>query len=283
MTASLTHSYRRCHEIVRRSGSNFAWAFWLLKRRQRDAMVALYAFARLTDDLGDSAAPLAQKQSELAAWEASFTAALNGATDHAILPAVADMVRAFQVPQALLYDIIAGVRSDLTQNRLATRAALDTYCYQVAGAVGIACVHIWGYRDPRALELAITCGEAFQLTNILRDLKEDAERDRVYLPLAELAQFDYSPDDLLRGTLDTRYDRLMAYQLDRAEQLYATAQAIEPLLSHDGRRVFRLMFGRYRAILAAIRREPRAVWQRRISLSLPHKLLIAGRQLLRLR
>lgn len=279
MSDALAASYRACRRVVRASGSNFALAFWLLPREKRLAMDALYAFARAADDLGDGEGAVAHRRAALERFQELLHRALSGAPEGGIWPAVADMAQRFGLPSALLDDVIRGVQSDLEITRYATWEDLQRYCYHVAGAVGIACLHLWGFRGSRPLALAETCGQAFQLTNILRDLKEDAQRDRIYLPQQDLDACGYSAEELRRGVANAGFDRLMELQLLRAEALYAAAAAMHDDLSVDGQRVFRLMFGRYQAILAAIKRQPRVVLQRRISLTLPHKLWIAGRQL----
>jgi 15-cis-phytoene synthase len=272
-------SYRQCRRIVRHSGSNFALAFWLLPFHQRRAMDALYAFARQADDLVDRCAPLAEKEGALDAWREDLRRALAGDVAPSSMVALADSVDRFGIPTDYLFDIIAGVEMDLTRSRYATWEELSMYCDRVAGAVGLACLHIWGFRGEEPVALATACGQAFQLTNILRDLREDAAEDRIYLPLEELQRFDYSVEALKRGESDERFDALMEFQLARATALYDVAAGLHDLLFSDGRRVFRLMFGRYCAILARIRRAPRAVLARRVGLSMGAKLWIAARQL----
>lgn len=281
MTTALAENYRHCRRVVRQSGSNFALAFRLLPGDKHRAMDALYAFARLTDDIGDQPGKLESRQDQLNAWQHDYDQALQGTTRHPVLAALCDTLQRFQIPPELPHEIITGVQFDLTHNRITTRQELDDYCYQVAGSVGAACLYIWGFEHRDALALAKTCGEAFQLTNILRDLREDAQRDRIYLPLEELAQFDYSEGELLRGEANERFDQLMKFELERAARLYAAAKPLERLLTKDGRPVFRLMFARYRAILAKIESAPRVALSRRVSLSLPHKLAIAARELWR--
>jgi phytoene synthase len=272
--SSIAESYRGCRDVVRSSGSNFAMAFWLLPRPKREAMHALYAFARVTDDIGDGPNSPEAKRLELENRRAGLAA-----PDGFILPAVDDTCRRYGIPLSLLEEIIDGVERDLTQTRYETWPELQGYCYQVAGAVGLACLHIWGFRGDTPEALARTCGQAFQLTNILRDLREDAERGRLYLPLEDLRRFDLTFEDLCRQENLERFDALMQFQLERAEQLYREAALLHDLLSRDGQRVFRLMFGRYHAILAQIRRRPRAVLERRVALGLPEKLWVAARQL----
>jgi phytoene synthase len=279
MTQTLPESYAACQEVVRASGSNFAMAFWLLPREKRLAMHALYAFARHTDDLGDSDLPTTDKAQALAAWRQAFQAALTGEARGKLLPAVADSIDKFGIPPTLFEEIIDGVERDLVQTRYATWEELRGYCYSVAGAVGLACLHIWGFQGQRPTQLATACGEAFQLTNILRDLQEDAARDRVYLPAEDFQACGYTIEDLQRNAATFAFDRLMERELVRAEVLYREAGDLHGVLSRDGQRVFRLMFGRYRAILQKIKRHPRRVLAGRLRLNLPHKLWIAGREL----
>lgn len=279
MNNPVAASYRACHDVVRRSGSNFALAFWLLPHRKRLAMNALYAFARHTDDLGDDGDE--NRLIRLNQWREQFRdVQAGGTTADPLLPAVMDTVRLYSIPTELLEDLITGVERDQSQTRYETWKDLRSYCYQVAGTVGLACIHVWGFRGERVLPLAKVCGEAFQLTNILRDVKEDAARDRIYLPQEDLKRCGYTEAKLQACIADESFDRLMEFQLSRAEELYAAAAPLHDDLSREGQRVFRLMFGRYRAILAAIRREPRRVLRERVSLSLPSKLWIAGRKLL---
>jgi phytoene synthase len=270
----LTECYRRCRQIVRQSGSNFAMAFWLLPRPKREAMQALYAFARQVDDIGDGEGSREEKRARLEEFRAELTT-----PESPVLMALADAATRNRVPVTLLAEIVNGVERDLTQTRYETWTELQGYCYQVAGAVGLACLYIWGVRGEVPEALARTCGEAFQLTNILRDVREDAERGRCYLPLEDLRRFEIAFENLRDCKNLDRFDALMAFELERAERLYAEAAALHDLLLPDGQRVFRLMFGRYRAILAKIRRAPQAVLERRVALSLPQKLWIAARQL----
>lgn len=293
MSTALAQSYEHCREVVQASGSNFAWAFWLLPREQRQAMYALYAFARITDDLsdgeqaGDAASSNAARQRALTLWRHGVQASLAcrpiaaDTPGAACLPAIADMVQRFSVPQVLLHDLIEGVTSDLAGEPMRNWPELQRYCYLVAGTVGIACIHIWGYRDARALALAEVCGQAFQLTNILRDIREDAERGRLYLPLDELQLQGFDRQSWPPPQPSEAFDAAMTFQIARAKQLYEQASEIERYLTPRGIRVFRLMFARYRAILQKIESAPRVVLQRRVSLSMRQKLGVALQQLCR--
>lgn len=281
MDKRLRDSYQACREVVCASGSNFALAFWLLPRAKCQAMHALYAFARQTDELGDGGKQSVEERAvQLEQWRHQLLAALAGEpTGSPILPALADTAGRYQISDLLLQDLINGVERDLTQTRYETWEELAEYCYQVAGSVGLCCLDVWGTLREPPPRLALACGEAFQLTNILRDVAEDAQRGRVYLPLEDLRRANYRIEDLLAGRANPCFDRLMDQQLGRATALYDEAAPLHDYLTRDGRRVYRLMFGRYRAILRAIAAEPRAVLFRRIGLSLASKLSIAARQL----
>ena len=176
--------------------------------------------------------------------------------------------------------MLDGVEMDLDDRRYETFDELAEYCHRVASAVGLACIHIWGFRSEQAFEPARQCGLAFQLTNILRDVKEDAARGRMYLPLSELRQCGYSPEDLRRGSADERFDRVMALQIDRARRLYREGAQLFDLLEPDGRRVFGMMTATYHALLERIARRPREILVRRVCLSGWRKLRIAARWML---
>ncbi len=188
-------SYAFCRRLARRSGSNFYPCFLLLGREKRRGMDALYAFMRHTDDLGDNEEPPDARRKALSHWRLSLDETLRSEgvpINHPLMPALADTVRRFQIPRQCLCDVVDGVEMDLQGRQYETFEDLAVYCRRVASAVGIACVHVWGFRDERALEPADKCGLAFQLTNILRDLKEDADHGRVYLPLEDFRAAGYS-------------------------------------------------------------------------------------------
>ncbi len=204
---SIEASRAFCRQTARRAGSNFHASFFLLSRPKREAMEALYAFMRHTDDLGDSPAPVDARRAALARWRAQVQAALGGAAEPiaasvpsppaedpfvALLPALIDAVRRFSIPPVHLLAVLDGVAMDLDGRRYETFDELADYCRHVASAVGLACIHIWGFRGEEALEPARKCGVAFQLTNILRDLKEDTARGRLYLPAEDLRQCGYA-------------------------------------------------------------------------------------------
>jgi phytoene synthase len=292
---ALRVSYAACRRTSRRAASNFFGSFLLLPRGQRCAMDALYAFLRHTDDLVDNPQPAHLRTQALIEWRAALEHALlgrfdrpAGAAQHAaddlqqqagrtILPALADAVKRFRIPPEHLRAVIDGVEMDLVQRRYETFADLRQYCEQVASAVGLACIHIWGFRGPEAFAPARTCGIALQLTNILRDLRDDAEQDRVYLPLADLRECDYTIEDLMAGVADQRFRRLIALQVDRAEHCYREGAVLLDLLERPGQRVFGMMMAVYHALLKKIKRRPGDVLARRVHVSRARKWQIAVR------
>jgi len=194
-----------------------------------------------------------------------------------ILPALADAVRQFQIPPEHLFAVLDGVEMDLDRRCYETFDELWRYCDRVASAVGLCCIHIWGFRGPDAFAPARQAGIALQLTNILRDLKEDAAAGRVYLPIEDLRQCGYSADDLLAGVADGRFRRLMAMEIARAERFYADGAELLESLAPPGRRMFGLLMATYHALLHEIARRPASVFRRRIRLSRLKKLQLLAR------
>lgn len=277
MTTPLAESCRYCQRLARRTGRNFYYSFLMLPRGLFRDMCVLYAFMRHTDDLGDREdMPASERSARLEDWRRRLDAALAGDPgDDPILPALADMVGRRQVPATYLHEVIAGVASDLTPRRFETFTELEGYCYQVAGAVGLCCIHVWGFQDPRAKALAVECGLAFQLTNILRDLGEDAAADRIYLPNEDLDRFGYSRADIAGGVIDDRFRELMRFQVARARVHYQRAAELCGYLGRRGRCAFTAMFRIYQALLEEIERREFDVYSDRVRLSAPRKLAIA--------
>ena len=263
-------------------------------------MDALYAFMRHTDDLADAAPGDCSRRDALAAWRAVLHEALQIANckleiancklsasnpqspipnpSSAILPALADAVGRFHIPREHLDAVIDGVEMDLDSRRYETFDELRAYCERVASAVGLACIHVWGFRGPEAFEPARQAGIALQLTNILRDLKQDAAAGRVYLPLADLREYGYSLDDLLAGVDDQRFRRLMAIEVARAEQFYARwGRALELVGAGRAGAVFGLMMATYHALLRKIASDPAVVFRRQVRLSRVRKLQLLAR------
>jgi 15-cis-phytoene synthase len=279
---SAQNSQRFCARLTRRSRSSFRFAFRTLPWPKREAMDALYAFMRVTDDLADGDGPPDCKRAALANWRDRLTAALNGVYSHRVHAALHHAVRTFDIPAEYLFDVIAGCETDVGSVRLASFEELRTYCYRVASVVGLACVRVWGLRpgvtfaesDPPAT----AAGYAFQLTNVLRDLGEDLQRGRVYLPADELARFDADPETWRSQSGNFR--AVMRFQCERAEGYFREAETLLPLLSRDGRRVFGLMSSAYRQLLARIVAADYDVFTKRVRLSRWAKLKLAARALI---
>jgi phytoene synthase len=273
-------SYRECSRLARRSASSFYWSFWLLPREKRLAMCALYAFSRRADDLADSELPTDERRARLANWRRQFEDALEGTFHDPLLPAVADTLERFEIPPRHLRAILDGVEMDLEPRRFETFGELRAYCLRVASAVGMACLHIWGFEGKVESDAALDCGVAFQMTNILRDLREDARRGRVYLPLEDLRRFGYGEQELLAGDVNGNFHRLLAYEIERAEALYQNTAPLYASLSTDGRRVLGMMSTTYWRLLQEVKRRGDEVLRRRVRLPLPAKLGIAARYVL---
>jgi phytoene synthase len=276
MAPSLADSYRYCEALTRREAGNFYPAFRVLPGRQRRSMCALYAFMRIADDLSDEPGPVDVKRQQLRRWREGFARALAGSYEHVSHPALHDTVARYHIPTEYLEAVLDGVEMDLEPVAYPTFAALRQYCYRVASAVGLACIHVWGFHGEQARAYAEDAGLAFQLTNILRDLGEDAARGRVYLPREDLDRFGYDAERLRRGQRDEAFRALMRFEVARARRYYEAAWPLVPLLSPAGRAVFLMMARTYRALLEEIERRDYDVFSTRVRLSRWKKLWVAA-------
>lgn len=274
---SLEDSYRYCASLARRTAKNFYFSFLALPPAKRRAMCALYAFLRTTDDIGDGPGPAHKRREELEAWRGSLTRALAGRCDHPLLPALRDTVERHAIPPEYLHAAIDGVGMDLGAVQFRTFEQLCGYCYRVASVVGLSCICIWGYRGEQATQYAHQCGVAFQLTNILRDLREDAQRGRIYLPLEDLERFDYSALDLHALRRNESFHRMMQFQVQRTRRFFLRGAQLLDHLKPVGRPVFRTMYGIYSGILDEIERGGYDVFCHRAGLSPWRKLWILAR------
>jgi phytoene synthase len=216
--------------ITRRSASNLALAFVLLPRAQRDAMSALYAFCREVDDVADEvSAPPAERRARLAAWREDVRrAATGGAPQFAVNRELQPVIQRYRLPFELFDELLKGVEMDLDITRYADYAELELYCYRVASVVGLLSIEIFGYRNPACRDYAVHLGRALQFTNILRDVRTDAARGRIYLPESELARFGVTPEEILRGEFSERYAALASSVAARARGFYRRARAALP-------------------------------------------------------
>ena len=288
-------AYAFCRAIARREAKNFYWAFRVLPRHKSDAMCAVYAFMRRADDISDDESkPIEARREEmkswLAAWRASRTATANqfspNTNEDPVFLALSHTQRRFNVPDSLLEELVAGTTMDLeplTSNLgpVQTYASFDDlyrYCYLVASVVGLVCIRIFGYTDARAEILAEETGVALQLTNILRDVKEDVERGRVYLPLDLLDEFGESVDELrslAAGRAMTGRERSMLATLAiRAEKYYLAAGKLTPLIDPDSRAALWVLVTIYHRLLARIAARKMEVFGERVALSTAEKLAV---------
>ena len=260
----LEESFAWCRRVARARAKNFYYSFVLLPRGRSDAMCALYAFMRYCDDLSDEpgASPAA-----MARWRAALAAALEGRFDaHPCWPAFHDTVVRYRIPHEYFFHMIDGVESDLEPRRFQNFDQLYGYCYRVASVVGLAIIHIFGFDDPAALPLAEKCGVAFQLTNILRDVKEDAGLGRIYLPLDDLRRFGIAGDDLLRGSTPPGFSGLMHFEAARARAYYQEAAHLIPLVHPHSRASLRALISIYSRLLERIEACGYDVFSRRVRL-----------------
>jgi phytoene synthase len=233
---------------------------------------------RCCDDISDGSDSFEDKRRKLASWRAQLSAGANGGSDVApILPAFRDTMRKFSIPADYFNWIIDGAEMDLSIDHYETFEDLYKYCFNVASAVGLVCLQIFGYKDERAKKPAEHCGIAFQLTNILRDIKEDAGLGRIYLPAEDLAKFHYSADELRRGVVDERFKGLMAYEADRARQYYQQARSLLPLIDTSSRPALWAMMEIYGRLLQKIVQRGFDVFGSAIRLSPAEKAAIALR------
>jgi 15-cis-phytoene synthase len=277
---NLEASYRDCEDIAR--ASNFYRGFRLLPRKKRQALSAIYAFMRQCDDISDSEGSTESKRQQFVRWRAAFDRSMQGDDPHPLtLGALRDTVQRFEIPISCFYKLIDGTEMDLTRNCYSTFEELYSYCYHVASIVGLICLHIFGFRDSRAKECAEACGIAFQLTNILRDIKEDLQRQRIYLPLEDLHRFSYTQEDLRREVQDERFRALMVFEAERAQDYYDRAHPLVGMLERDSRSAFWAMFESYRSILRNIARHDYNVLRQRIGLNSRDKLRIVVEALMK--
>lgn len=249
---ALAQSYSYCRRITRAAARNFYFAIFLLPRHKRDALCALYAFMRHADDISDTPGEVSAKLERMTAWRATLDRALVGDySGNPAMPAFHDAVSRYNIPARYLHDLISGTEMDLSIASYATFEMLRGYCYRVAGTVGLCCTHVFGFRDPRALELAEKLGIAFQLTNILRDVRADLEMDRVYLPQEDLHRVGCRAEDL-RGPVTPPLRELLAFEAERAWQFYEEGGELLRLIDEDSRPALWALARIYSGILAEI-------------------------------
>lgn len=270
---TLAESYAQCRSIAKARAKNFYYSFRLLSEDRHNAICAVYAFMRECDDLSDEAGASIEK---LESWRRDMRSALEGATpDHAVWPAFADAARRFRIPQHVFEDMIDGVASDLATQRIETFDDLYRYCYRVASVVGLAVIHIFGFDDDRAPLLAEKCGIAFQLTNIIRDVAEDATLGRCYLPAEDLRRFgvaELADSPAMRD--------LLRFEGDRARAYYGEAAPLIGMIHPESRASLRALIDIYTALLNKIDRKGYDVFRERVRISTAQKLWLMVRAML---
>ena len=279
---ALNSAYQYCEQIARRSGSSFFCAFLSLPREMFRQMCVIYAFMRITDDIGDvESETLEKRQANLAEWKAKLSLAFDsGDTEDPALLALVDVATKKDIPKELFFEVIAGVESDLCPRRIESFTDLQAYCYQVAGVVGLCCLKIWGCSGDESEQLAIDCGTAFQLTNILRDLGEDADRDRLYLPCEDLDQYGVTLEGIKFRRISEPFRKLMQFEVDRAWSFYEKSVPLINLVTPHGKKILTGFFSAYSSLLHQIERRNFDVFSKRIRLSRWKKSSIAMNSLL---
>lgn len=273
------HQY--CQEKAAASGSSFYYSFLFLPEARRRAITALYAFCREVDDVVDETSDAGLARTKLAWWRQEVAQIYHGRPQHPVARALADVVAPYTLDEARLQEVIDGMEMDLDFSAYPDFEALRVYCHRVAGVVGILAAKIFGYSDPRTLGYAADLGLAFQLTNIIRDVGEDARRGRIYLPLHELARFGVTSDDIAQARETERFRALMEFQIERAQGYYEQAFAKLPAADRKAQRAGLVMAAIYRTLLEEIRADGSRVLTHRTGLTPVRKLWIAWRTWLR--
>jgi phytoene synthase len=296
--AQLTMAYSVCRGITRTNAKNFYYAFLVLPKRKRESLSAVYAFMRRCDDIADDPAlGIEERRNKLNTWLDGLHRVQQGEpSDDPILLALTDTQRRYTIPAGLLDELAIGTAMDVDPEPGVSEGAvppilpvagltvqyqtfedLKVYCYRVASVVGLVCIHIFGYRDPAAEALAEQCGLAFQLTNIIRDVKEDAAMGRVYLPQEDLATFDLSVAELLSAPDPARFRPLLAMEADRAREYYKAGEQLSSYISEDSQPALSVLVNIYRKLLEKIAERQYDVFSGKVSLTVGEKLRILGK------
>ncbi|MGA9899972.1 MAG: phytoene/squalene synthase family protein [Terriglobales bacterium] len=290
--SQLAMAYSVCRSITRSAAKNFYYAFLVLPRPKRQALCAVYAFMRRCDDIADDPVlPAQERRQRLASWlDAAHRALAGHATDEPVLLALTDAQRRYNIPVELLDQLAFGTEMDVAGEdlllcepaepavvRYRTFEDLRVYCHRVASVVGLVCIRIFGYRDPAAEPLAERCGLAFQLTNIIRDVKEDAAMGRVYLPEEDLLKFGILPSELGAAVNPARFRPLFTMEADRARQYYGAADDLIPLIDEDSQPALWVLITIYRRLLEKIAQANYDVFSGKITLTVREKITVLAR------
>jgi phytoene synthase len=281
---TVAESYAFCENVARREAKNFYYSFLLLNRPERNAMCAMYAFMRYCDDLSDDES-VTDRAPAIARWKDDLLSALSGsAPEHAMWPAFMDAVERYKIPHVYFFEMIEGVSSDLEPREIQTFEELYDYCYHVASVVGLTIVHIFGFEPgsdrEQALKLAEKCGIAFQLTNILRDVREDAGKQRIYLPAEDLQRFGVRKEDLEAPAVNEKLRSLLRFEAERARGYYRDSAPLIQMVSPDSRSSLRALIGIYSRLLDKIEEADFEVLSQRVRIPTVEKLWVLGRSML---
>jgi len=266
-----------CAALVRRAKSNFYYAFVFLPRPRREAIFAAYAFSRHTDDLVDDAESPEAAERELAAWRDELDACYRGRPTHPVTQSLREAIDRYAIPREHFENLVDGVEMDLHRSRYATFDELSEYCYKVASTVGLICIEIFGYSNPAARDYAVNLGLALQLTNIIRDVGDDAGRDRIYLPAEDLDRFGYSEPELMSHTHNQAFTNLMAFQCRRARRFYDRAADLLPEEDRSALFSAEIMGRIYSRMLQRVERTGFRVFEGQVRIGNLSKLWIALR------
>ncbi|PKB79204.1 MAG: squalene synthase HpnD [SAR202 cluster bacterium Io17-Chloro-G9] len=270
----LESAYQECRSITRREAKNFYYAFLTLPADRRRAISVIYAFCRHCDDSVDEDGAAEIKLDRLAEIRKDIQSSYAGTASGPIYLAMTDVAQRYEIPQEYFQDIVSGVESDLVKNRYQDFEELRQYCYQVASVVGLICLQIFGYNDPRAKDHAIDLGLAMQLTNISRDVQEDLGMDRIYLPQDEMARFGYTEADLNAGIVNEPFTNLMRFQAQRAKEYFHSGFQLLPYLSFRSRACPAVLGQLYSKVLEGIESADYDVLHHRVSLSKSQKVRV---------
>jgi 15-cis-phytoene synthase len=273
----MTDPHAYCQEKAASSGSSFYYSFMFLPPERRQAIVALYAFCREVDDVVDECHDMQIAQTKLEWWRNQIRLVFEGEPQHPVALALKDISGRFNLPREQLLEIIDGMQMDLQQTRYLDWKALHLYCYRVASVVGLLSAEIFGYQNRQTLKYAHDLGLAFQLTNIIRDVGEDARRGRIYLPIDEMQRFNVPAKQILEARYDDNFRQLMGIQAERARQLYDRAFSQLPAEDRKAQRPGLIMAAIYRTLLDEIEADGFQVLDRRTSLTPLRKIWIAGK------
>ena len=269
-------AYEECRSITRREAKNFYYAFLTLPAARRRAIYVAYAFCRHCDDSVDRVASQEENLFTLAGLRRELEQTCQGHASEPVFMALADVSERYDIPQEYFQEVVSGVECDLVKNRYQDFEQLRQYCYQVASVVGLICLQIFGYKDPVAKQHAIDLGLAMQLTNIARDVREDLELDRIYLPQDEMARFGYSEAELQAGVVNEAFAELMRFQTQRAKLYFRSGFQLLPYLSRRSRACPAVLGQLYQKVLERIEAADYDVLNHRIALSKPEKVRVTA-------